>query len=70
MNETLTIEFSELGLLTVEGVSVSVAFLKKVLNDPPTDRLISVKRVGNNLVFESFTNAQACENFFKELKQN
>lgn len=60
----LSIAFDENGIITVEGVKMSVQGVKQVIINPPIDVLFSVKREDNQLIFTRYSTAEAAAKFF------
>jgi hypothetical protein len=60
----ISMEINDRGIITIEGVKIDVWAIHDVLHNPVTDRLFSVRRDDDQLVFTTYENAEAAAKFF------
>lgn len=65
MDEPLNIKLNEF-VIEIEGVKMSIAFLRDVMRKPPSLSLLNFKRVGDLLEVRRYDTAEAATKFFEE----
>lgn len=60
----LTISIEEHGVVQVDGVRVTVACLRSFFTDPPSDRLLHVRREGDQVILTDIRTAATAAEFF------
>jgi len=64
MTGEISVKLRDDGIVEVEGIKISIVALQKGLQNPPTDRLFSFSRDGDQLLVNSYFGAEAAAKFF------